>query len=306
MNILQQMFGDQTEVFLRSHWPKHSYIADGEMSRFTELAELEEFKDIRKLFRVLQGPVDLLFPGGKRITVAESTDAIAPYSDGAAMVYIKDLEALPAVSSACDELAKVLEIPRHYVSCEAFAATYGVEVAVHFDHETNFMIQIKGEKTWKFAENMSLPDPIYPFFPNNPNRFYKEGTHPYTGKKLPVVMPQNNQERLVKPGTTTFMPRGYWHSTVAHEESFSIGFVINPPTIADIIIYTLLESLHGIEQLRAHPLDTLSNNGLDRTLSDIKIGLNEIIKLSGELKPEELLQRYKQSIKGNIRTLTSL
>ncbi|MGE7958097.1 JmjC domain-containing protein [Pseudomonas sp. NPDC089530] len=306
MNILQQMFGDQTEVFLRAHWPKHSYVADGEMSRFTELAKLEEFNDIRKLFHALQGPVDLLFPGGKRITVAKSADAIAPYNDGAAMVYIKDLEALPAVSSACDELAEVLGIPRHYVSCEAFAANYGVEVAVHFDHETNFMIQIKGEKTWKFAENISLPDPIYPFFPNNPNRFYKEGTHPYTGEKLPVAMPQDHQERLVKPGTTTFMPRGYWHSTVAHEESFSIGFVINPPTIADIITYALLERLHGIEDLRAHPLDTLSNSSLERTLSDIRKGLDEAGKLSRSLTPEELLQRYKQSRKGNIRTLTSL
>lgn len=306
MNILQQMFGDQTEVFLGTRWPKHSYVADGEMSRFTELAALEEFQDIRKLFSVLPGPVDLLFPGGKRITVAKSADAIAPYNDGAAMVYMKDLEAIPAISQACDELAKVLDIPRHYVSCEAFAANYGVEVATHFDHETNFMIQIKGEKTWKFAENTSLPDPIYPFFPNNPNRFYNAGTHPYTGTKLPVEMPENAQERLVKPGTTTFMPRGYWHSTMAHEESFSIGFVINPPTVADIITYAVLEKLHGIEQLRAHPLDTLSAQALESMLDSVREGLCEVEKLARTLKPKELLQRYKQSRKGNIRTLTSL
>ncbi|WVV48949.1 hypothetical protein THH46_10965 [Pseudomonas sp. NA13] len=95
MNILQQMFGDQTEVFLDTCWPKRSYVADGAMSRFTQLSALEEFQDIRQLFNALPGPVDLLFPGGKRITVARSADALAPYNDGAAMVYIKDLEALP-------------------------------------------------------------------------------------------------------------------------------------------------------------------------------------------------------------------
>jgi ribosomal protein L16 Arg81 hydroxylase len=306
MNILQQMFGDQTEVFLDTCWPKRSYVADGAMSRFTQLSALEEFQDIRKLFNALPGPVDLLFAGGKRITVARSADALAPYNDGAAMVYMKDLEALPAISLACDELAKILDIPRHYVSCEAFAANHGVEVATHFDHETNFMIQIKGEKTWRFAENTSLPDPIYPFFPNNPNRFYQEGTHPYTGAKLPLTMPEGHEERLVKPGTTTFMPRGYWHATVAHEESFSIGFVINPPTVADIITYALLDRLHGDERLRAHPLDTLSESALQRILGDIQSGLDEVAKLSRTLPAEALLQRYKQSRKGNIRTLTSL
>lgn len=306
MNIVQQMFGDQTETLLGTCWPKHAYVADGEMSRFSALAALDEFQDIRKLFSALPGSVDLLFPGGKRITVAKSADALAPYNDGAAMVYIKDLEAIPTISKACDELASVLDIPRHYVSCEAFAANYGVEVATHFDHETNFMIQIKGEKTWAFAENTALPDPIYPFFPNNPNRFYTDGIQPYTGAALPRVMPENKQVRLVKPGTTTFMPRGYWHSTVAHEESFSIGFVINPPTLADLITYAVLEKLHGIEALRAHPLDTLSVQARTSILESIQQGLDEAGRLSSQLTPEQLLQRYKQSRKGNVRTLSAL
>ena len=93
---------------------------------------------------------------------------------------------------------------------------------------------------------------------------------------------------------------------MAHEESFSIGFVINPPTLADLITYAVLEKLHGIEALRAHPLDTLSVQARTSILESIQQGLDEAGRLSSQLTPEQLLQRYKQSRKGNVRTLSAL
>jgi 50S ribosomal protein L16 3-hydroxylase len=306
MNIIQQMFGVHNEYFLEKHWPTLPYVLQGDMNRFTELSSLEELHDIEKLLSVLNDSVDLLFPGGKRISVSDKFEALSAHTNGEAMIYIKNMEVIPAISSACDDLAHTLAVPRQYVSCEAFAANRDVEVATHFDHETNFMIQIKGEKTWRFAENTSLPDPIYPFFPNNPNRFYQNGTHPYTGAQLPREMPTKNEEHLVRPGTTTFMPRGYWHSTTCHEESFSIGFVINPPTIADIISYAVLEQLHAVELLRAHPLETQPMKNDDIILNAIQEGLNKMKNLSIELSSKELLHRYKSSKKGNTRTLSPI
>lgn len=306
MNIIKQMFGAHDEHFLAEFWPKCSFVSHGDMSRFIELSNLQELKHVDNLLRTLNVPVDLLYPGGKRVTVEDHAQALSAYNDSAAMIYIKNLETIPGISAACDHLASALGIPRHFVSCEAFAANSNVEVATHFDHETNFMIQIRGEKTWRFAKNESLPDPIYPFFPNNPNRFYDNGTHPYTGEQLPGQIPAQHENHRVKPGTCTFMPRGYWHNTTSHEESFSIGFVINPPTIADIIASVILEKLHAIEELRAHPIEIKTDKTNDKILSAIQAGLNETQKLSSSLSHHYFLERYKQSKKGNTRTLTAL
>ena len=302
MNILERMFGPSAmDGFLASHWPNKVHVFDGDIERLGDVAALPELHDIEALLVRIEEPVDLLFSGGLRLTTARAVDALPPYRNGGAMVYIKNMEKLPVIARACDELSSLLRVPRHFVSCEGFAAQAGVEVAPHFDHETNFMIQIRGDKTWSWRENEELPHPLYPFFPNNPNRFYQAGRHPYSGKPLAREMPADKQVRRIGPGTVTFMPRGFWHSTVAHHESFSIGFVVNPPTIADLAVGAILERLHALEELRAHPLSV--GDGRDRTVSMIEQALHHAADIATSTASATLLDRYEQSTKGNARTL---
>lgn len=302
MNIIERMMGPSAiDGFLATHWPDKVHVVDGDLKRLGELGELAELHDLAALLTLISDPVDLLYPGGLRISTTRALDALPAYRAGGAMVYIKNMEKLPPIALACDELSALLRIPRHFVSCEGFAAQAGVVVAPHFDHETNFMIQVRGDKTWSWSANEDLPHPLYPFFPNNPNRFYKAGRHPYSGKPLSTDMPASKQVRRVGPGTVTFMPRGFWHSTVAHEESFSIGFVINPPTIADLAASAMLEQLHALESLRAHPLSL--GKGREHTVSSVEQALSQAAAIASSMSATVLLDRYERSTKGNARTL---
>jgi 50S ribosomal protein L16 3-hydroxylase len=304
-HILQRFFGsDGARAFLQDCWPGRPHVHDGEMARLGEIAALPEFHDIRLLLQQLPGHVDLVHPDGRRQIVHRPLDALPAYLEGTAMLYLKDIECLDAVARVCDELAELLGVPRRYIGCEAFAAIGSVDVPLHFDHETNFMLQLRGSKTWRYAPNCDLPNPVFPYFPANPNRYYDDGRNPYTGSALPREFPASLVERIVHPGTVTFMPRGYWHATRTHEESLAIGFVIDPPTMAELVLAPLLARLHAKAEFRAHPLsapDHEGRAGLERQLLQI---LTAVQASAAELTPAAMLEFYRAHRPANTRGLS--
>jgi hypothetical protein len=304
VNLLEKFFGDVgAQEFLRHSWPGEVRVQDGDLARLGEIGAVPEFHDIELLLRNLPGHIDLVHRDGKRVIIPKAVDALPSYRDGIAMLYLKDLETLPAIFRACDELAALLAIPRHFVSCEGFAAIGTVNVPLHFDHETNFMVQVRGDKTWVFAKNEDLPDPIFPYFPGNPNRFYDDGRNPFTGARLPCEAPAWRVQRVVHAGTVTFMPRGFWHSTCTHEESFAIGFVINPPTMAEIALSAVLARLHADGNFRAHPLTANTLAGREELLQRFGRLLDAASDVVGGLRPETLLSDYLTRLPGNGRSL---
>lgn len=293
MNLLEQFYGAAgAQEFLRDCWPGEVRVQDGDLARLGALATVPEFHDIELLLQNMPSPVDLVHPDGKRVIVQNPQEALPSYRNGAAMLYLKDLEAFPAVSKACDELASLLLIPRQYVSCEGFAAVGAVNVPLHFDHETNFMVQIRGDKTWMYAKNTHLPDPVFPYFPSNPNRFYDNGRNPFTRAQLPREWPDGHVERVVHAGTVTFMPRGFWHQTRTHAESFAIGFVIDPPTIAELVVASVLAKLHADQEFRSHPLTVNSPEGRAQVMERIERLQGAAAGSVGALKPAALLDDY--------------
>lgn len=304
MNLLEKFFGPSgAQEFLQDNWPGEVRVQDGDLARMGGLVNVPEFFDIELLLNNLPTHVDLVHRDGKREIIPRPLDALTSYRDGVAMLYLKDLEAFPAVSRACDELAALLSIPRHFVSCEGFAATGAVHVPLHFDHESNFMVQLRGDKTWVFAKNTDLPDPVFPYFPTNPGRFYDDGRNPFTGVHLPRELPMGYVERVVHSGTVTFMPRGFWHGTHSHEESFAIGFVIDPPTIAEIVISDLLARLHSDLDFRAHPLTSNTPSGRTQILQHMARMQAEAASYVRGLRPEALLDGYLSGRPGNKRAL---
>lgn len=304
MNLLEQFFGEVgAQEFLRNCWPGEVQVQDGELARLGALATVPEFYDVELLLQNVRTPVDLVHSDGKRVIVQNPMLALPSYRNGAAMLYLKDLEVFPAVANACNDLANLLSIPRQHVSCEGFAAACAVNVPLHFDHETNFMVQIRGDKTWKYVENTDLPEPIFPYFPSNPNRFYDNGRNPFTHLQLPRECPDGYVERVVHAGTVTFMPRGVWHQTRTHAESFAIGFVIDPPTLAEIVVASLLAVLHADQEFRAHPLTVNTPEGRTQVAERIERLQRAAAESVTALKPATLIDDYLMPRLVNKRTL---
>ncbi|NKI19622.1 hypothetical protein HCU74_19625 [Spongiibacter sp. KMU-166] len=305
IDLLSQFFGTASfNSFTNNYWPKKHYVAHGLLERMPAIATISELQDTKKLLEFLKTPVDVLGNRtSRRETIAKAKDAWEDYSNGDVMIYITDLQQIPAIDNLCTVLAKQLGVPKRFVSCEGFAAQADVNVSLHFDHETNFMIQLRGTKTWWVAENMDLQNPLFAYFASNPNRYYTNGINPYSGRPLPTEMPSHVDEFKADAGTVTFLPRGYWHQTVTHEESFSIGFVVNPPTLSDIVTSYVQSILHRDSKGRKHPLFP---KDCDHLAKDFDLLINRLAEISTSLDRDKIIEAYFDENNDPSRILPSI
>lgn len=291
--ILSQFFDKgRCHHFANEYFPEKHFVSHGSMGRLHLLNQVSLFNDTKELLESLKSPVDALGKNGYRKTFINAIDSWEDYDSGDCMLYITDLSHIPEIDDICSQLASELNVPKRFVTCEGFAAKGKVDVSVHFDHETNFMVQIRGDKTWKVACNSDLINPLFAFFPSNPNRFYDNGLNPYSGEKLPQVMPGEVDEFKVHPGTVTFLPRGHWHQTQTHSESFSIGFVINPPTMTDLVVAYLQKELHKDKEFRAHPLYAKGRDFKGAMIQDLDSLMNYLSTTVANLDSEGIVEAY--------------
>lgn len=295
---------DALAMFLADHWPDERFVFHGDPSRFSGYGTVFDEDDVGNILRKIGRPVDVIGPDGLRVTCNDPRNALDYYNHHEAMIYLTGLDQYPAIRDLCDQLSEDLRIPSRFVTCEGFAARKGTRVPLHFDHETNFMIQIRGRKIWEVAENAALENPLFCYFPDKPDRLYRDGLDPYSGKRLNDCLPKDRQTIETGPGTVTFLPRGFWHGTVSLDDSFSIGFVIDPPTLLEIAIGYLSRELHSNPRWRAHPVYPMrEDGGYDRVFRhEVRSLMEELAKAADAGDADDVVASYRSSrLKDNTR-----
>lgn len=288
---------DALAVFLADCWPEERFVFHGDPSRFGAYDAVFEGEDVEKIIREVGKPVDVIGPDGFRVTCSDPGEALDYHDRHGAMIYLTGLHRYPAVRNLCDQLSEDLGIPSRFVTCEGFAARKGARVPLHFDHETNFMIQLRGRKRWEVADNDALENPLFCYFPDKPDRFYRDGLDPYSGNQLNDSLPTDLETFEAGPGTVTFLPRGTWHGTVSLDDSFSIGLVIDPPTLLEIAMGHLSRELHSNPRWRAHPLYPVrEDGGYDRVFRhEVRSVLQEISGMAGSGDADDAVNGYLSS-----------
>ena len=257
-------------------------------------------KDIGEILGEIGRPVDAIGPDGFRVTCEHPKDALDCYNNRRAMIYLTGLEQYPEIRHVCDRLAADLEIPSPYVTCEGFAARKGTEVSLHFDHETNFMLQLRGRKQWAVKRNEVLENPLFCYFADKPDRFYRDGLQPYSGININHNLPAVMESFEAGPGTVTFLPRGFWHKTESLDDSFSIGFVIDPPTLLEMAFGYLSRRLHSDPRWRAHPVFPIDREKGELPLlhQHVQSLMTEIARLSRSANAEDVVADYHSHVSG--------
>ncbi|RYZ85892.1 MAG: hypothetical protein EOP04_15015, partial [Proteobacteria bacterium] len=144
-----------------------------------------------------------------------STDAKKLFSNGMGLLFNEAQEISPVLIRWLEEIRLGLGISAMtYSRCLIYATPKDSGTAPHFDQNMNFVVQIRGEKTWWMAPNQSVQNPLTRHTmsaePDAELASYTEG-------EMPIKMPEDAQKFILKPGSVLFVPRGYWHSTEAHE-----------------------------------------------------------------------------------------
>lgn len=132
--------------------------------------------------------------------------------------------------------------------CLIYATPDGKGTAPHFDQNANFVLQLRGTKTWRLASNEHVTNPLTRHTMSLPADPELE-----TYAELPLLteMPVGAEKVELAPGALLFVPPGMWHSTQADGEALSLNFTYHAPAWLDLFASALRSRLALSPEWRA-------------------------------------------------------
>lgn len=124
--------------------------------------------------------------------------------------------------------------------CLAYATPAGKGTALHFDQNTNFVVQLHGKKTWWLARNDHV---VRPMTRHTIGQEVDPELSTYAQLPMPTEMPPERIEIVLEAGSVLCVPRGVWHSTRATTDALSLNFTFSPPTWIDLLTAALRSKL---------------------------------------------------------------
>jgi len=211
--------------FLSKVWPTNHYGFDGPLDRFPGIAQAPQLSSIES---VLNSPHQRLRVFFRNADGSHGEDYVSP-QQAYDLFKRKQVDTIvvdgvhwgiPPLADTLLTMQEDLKTPQSLVQCTAYISPKGHGTQMHFDQQEVFFLQILGNKRWRVAPNNQVKWPLSPFF-----------GYPYMSPDLeqildgePVQLPEEIIEVEMTPGSAFFLPRGYWHSSYAHEDSLAITF----------------------------------------------------------------------------------
>ncbi|CAE81053.1 cupin domain-containing protein [Bdellovibrio bacteriovorus] len=237
--------------FFNSHWPVEPLFIPATPGKLQDIFALEQMQDLKNLISARQRKVRACLPDFDDEYSSihlEPGDALKAYRNNMTLVF----DSMQSQDSTIADMLGNVRADLGLVTggaendlCKARSIAYatpaGCGTRLHFDANANFIIQIKGTKTWRLAPNESVEFPTERFTTGSeemPAALEKQ-CHAH----LIDALDEDSMKVVMKPGCVLFVPRGYWHETTTEEESLSLNFTFSQPTWADVFTKSLQEVL---------------------------------------------------------------
>lgn len=239
------------DSFFKLHWPAKPLFQPAIANKLEFLHSLPQLQSLEKLLDERVLPVRACLPDFNdevSSIFVNAQDAIKAYRNSMTLVFDGMHTQSSFLQESLNAVQRDLGLPTGGESnltnarVMAYATPAGGTTRLHFDANANFVIQLAGTKRWRILPNDSV---------KHPTDRYTSGTGEISialerqcEAMLLDELPENYIECVMKPGSVLFVPRGYWHETLAEEDSLSLNFTFGQPTWADILTLTLREHLH--------------------------------------------------------------
>jgi hypothetical protein len=274
--------------FITGHFlAGRAYLSEPNPSVIDRVMEVDAFRDFKRFIRSRER-VDLFGPKGFRSHVPGRT-ALDFYDRGDTL-YVTQIERdLPAAAALYRAVAIDLGIHPRHLGIELFAARQCGLSSLHYDHDTNFQILIRGTKRWRLQRNRHIRNPLLPH--HRLMQPLEEGF----AERLPLPTSVNDldevEEVVATPGTCLFVPLGTWHEVEMSDECLAINVVMTPPRWIDAISTAVRRRLLSRPELRAPVFGALCEDTAllkDTLLEELGCRLEDYTATIRELTPEDI------------------
>lgn len=237
--------------FLNSIWPVEPLFIPATPGKLQTIFDLPQMQDLNQLIAARQRKVRACLPDFDDEYSSihlEPGDALKAYRNNMTLVF----DSMQSQDATIADTLKNIRMDLGLVTggaendlCKARSIAYatpaGCGTRLHFDANANFVIQIKGTKTWRLAPNESVENPTERFTTGSEEM--PAALEHQCHAPLIDMLDEDAMEVVMKPGCVLFVPRGYWHETTTEEESLSLNFTFSQPTWADVFTKSLQEVL---------------------------------------------------------------
>lgn len=169
---------------------------------------------------------------------------------------------LPHTAEWTEAIRRDLGLRADQISCNVIYSPKGSGTKKHLDGVEGLTIQMFGKKRWRVKNRRELPIP------------YEVGVDPSTRE-----MASNSRQYTLRPGSACFLPRGWWHDTIAVEHSISFHFELRVDCWISAITRLLTRRLIA-EQVWREPIACASSrqrNSMERRWRSNKKNLIHVI-----------------------------
>ncbi len=259
ITLAQLLSPESIESFRGAYWPASPFVTHSAQAAATRISQFPEMSAVPALIQSSRGPVSSLHPEQPAREHQRPADAVQDYLNGRTC-YLRDIQRdIAGVRPVLSDIARHFGVPSRYVTAEMFCSATDSGVAMHSDYDINFALLVCGEKRWRIAPNehiVNQPGVCLPG-PAQPHPLVRELTK---DTLLPGSMPPGSITITARPGTLLFLPRGWWHDTVATGECLQINFVIKGPQLIELLVGAISDNLARESAWREFAWDIRTGN----------------------------------------------
>lgn len=204
------------------------------------LQELPFLASLQALLSSWPLPIEAHLPDVRdesHAVTTSATDAPKLFANGMGLLFSEAHLISPVLNATLEELRQDLGLSELTQGrCLIYATPDKRGTAAHFDQNINFVLQVRGTKTWTLARNEHVTNPL---------TRHTIGAEPdpelasYLEAPLPERMPPHATSFELTPGSLLFLPRGHWHETCANGDALSLNFTFSSPSWLDLFTAAL-------------------------------------------------------------------
>jgi 50S ribosomal protein L16 3-hydroxylase len=230
--------------FLREHWPHKPFVIHGVRSGVKSLINNRALKSLDAIARlkheyILANLPD--FDDEYSSLHIRPEDVKKSFANKMGISFRLGNTTIPELATWLANLQDDLGLPAMtHARCLIYANPKRARTGTHYDQNANFVLQITGEKVWRLAENKNCENPIQRYTLRSP---VDSTTALHAMPFAPAAVEKKMKKYVLRPGSLLFVPRGYWHNTVANADSLSLNFTFSQPTWADLAANYILSQL---------------------------------------------------------------